>query len=158
MNSALMSLLSKVRLSFQWGCAAPATRCPAITKTVTNPYLSQGNEAGGHGLGSALPLLTLFPLVSSLWPPAGGPPLLAAGGLANGAHVAALLALGASGAVLGTRFLLSPESLYTPVQRRALLAADSTQSVRTMAFDYARNTLGWPAGIDGRALKNGAQL
>ncbi|KJA25681.1 hypothetical protein HYPSUDRAFT_64408 [Hypholoma sublateritium FD-334 SS-4] len=126
----------------------------ALNEWRADVIVAQGNEAGGHGLGSGLPLLTLLPLVASLWPSTGGPPLLAAGGLATGAHVAALLALGASGAVLGTRFLLSPESLYSAVQRRALLAADSTQSVRTMAFDYARNTLGWPAGIDGRGLRN----
>ena len=83
------------------------------------------------------------------------PPLLAAGGLANGVQIASVLTLGAAGAVLGTRFLLSPESLYTDSQRQALIAADSSQSVRTMAFDQARNTLGWPAGIDGRGLRNG---
>ncbi|KAF8998597.1 hypothetical protein BDQ17DRAFT_1391729 [Cyathus striatus] len=77
-----------------------------------------------------------------------------AGGLANGAQIAALLTLGAAGAVLGTRFLLTPESLYTDSQRHALLAATSEATVRTMAFDYARNTLGWPHGIDGRGLRN----
>ena len=102
--------------------------------------------------------MTLFPLVASLVPESNGPPLLAAGGVATGSQVAALLALGASGVVLGTRFLLSPESLYTDAQRRALLDAESTQSVRTMAFDYARNTLGWPKGIDGRGLRNGTRL
>jgi nitronate monooxygenase len=78
-----------------------------------------------------------------------------AGGLATGAQIAALLDLGASGAVLGTRFLLSPESLYSDRQRQALIDAQSSESVRTMAFDYARNTLSWPKDVDGRGLRNG---
>ena len=118
-------------------------------------HLSLGNESGGHGLSNSLPLLTLFPLLSRVAAERNGPPLLAAGGIATGAQVASLLTLGASGAVLGTRFLMSPESFYSDVQRRALAAADSSQSVRTMAFDHARNTLGWPEGVDGRGLRNG---
>jgi len=91
--------------------------------------------------------------VLSVIPPA-GPLLLAAGGLSSGAHVASLLALGASGVVLGTRFLLSPESLYTDAQREALLRAKNNSTVRTMAFDHARGSLDWPEGVDGRALRN----
>jgi nitronate monooxygenase len=79
---------------------------------------------------------------------------VAAGGLATGVQIAALLTLGASGAALGTRFLLCPESLYTDRQRQALVDAESSQSVRTMAFDLARNTLSWPKGVDGRGLRN----
>jgi nitronate monooxygenase len=116
-----------------------------------------GTEAGGHGSANGLSLLALVPSVLSVVPP-DGPPVLAAGGLVTGAHLAALLALGASGIVIGTRFLLCPESLYTDSQRNALLSADSTQSVRTMAFDEARETLGWPKGIDGRGLHNGSVL
>jgi nitronate monooxygenase len=86
--------------------------------------------------------------------PTNGPPLLAAGGLSHGAHVASLLTLGAAGAVLGTRFLLTPESHYTDAQKQALLAANSSSTVRTLAFDRARGTLEWPSGIDGRALFN----
>ncbi|PFH51880.1 hypothetical protein AMATHDRAFT_74580 [Amanita thiersii Skay4041] len=113
----------------------------------------QGIEAGGHGHSKALPLLTLLSLTLSKMSP-DSPPVLAAGGLATGAQVASMLALGASGVVLGTRFLLSPESSYTDTQRRALINASSNDTVRTMAFDYARNTLGWPLGVDGRALRN----
>lgn len=112
-----------------------------------------GSEAGGHGSNSGSPVLTLVSAILNVIPN-DAPPVLAAGGLANGAHLASLLTLGASGAVFGTRFLLSPESLYSNAQRQALLAANTTASVRTMAFDHARNTLGWPHGIDGRGLRN----
>lgn len=120
---------------------------------ITRLPLTLGIESGGHGLGSAPALLTLVPSVLSIIPE-GGPPLLAAGGLSHGKHVAALLTLGASGAVLGTRFLLSPESLYTQSQRQALIAANDSATVRTLAFDHARGSLGWPSGVDGRALYN----
>lgn len=86
--------------------------------------------------------------------PKDGPPVLAAGGLVTGGQIASLLVLGAAGAVLGTRFLMTPECLYSDAQKRALIAAKSNVTVRTMAFDHARGTLDWPAGIDGRALYN----
>ena len=82
-------------------------------------------------------------------------PVLVAGGLANGSQLAGMLAMGAAGAVYGTRFLLAPESKYNDSQRAALLAASSSSTARTMAFDHARSTLGWPAGVDGRGLRNG---
>jgi len=115
--------------------------------------VAQGVESGGHGAGYALPVLNLVPLILSAMP-AEGPPILAAGGLANGDHIAAMLTLGAAGTVLGTRFLLAYESLYSDVQRKALVGANSELSVRSMAWDHARETLGWPAGVDGRGLRN----
>lgn len=66
-----------------------------------------GVESGGHGAGYALPLLNLLPLILAA-SPTDSPPVLAAGGLANGGHVAAVLTLGASGAVLGS---LEPDHL-----------------------------------------------
>ncbi|KAF9561483.1 2-nitropropane dioxygenase [Agrocybe pediades] len=126
----------------------------AIQSWKVDVIVAQGNEAGGHGLGKSLPIINLLPLLDSVVSKLNGPPLLAAGGISSGAQIASLLTLGASAVVLGTRFLLSPESQYSNVQRQALLEAESSQSVRTMAFDYARNTLGWPQGIDGRGLRN----
>lgn len=114
-----------------------------------------GNEGGGHGMNASLPLMILLPLIMSAVSSENSPPIVAAGGVATGAQIASLLTLGASGVALGTRFLLSPESLYSDVQRRALVSADSSSSVRTMAFDHVRNTLAWPKGVDGRALRNG---
>ena len=86
--------------------------------------------------------------------PKDGPPLLAAGGLSTGGHVASLLSLGASGVVLGTRFLMTEESFYNGVQKKMLVAANANSTVRTMAFDRVRGTLDWPEGVDGRAIYN----
>ena len=49
---------------------------------------------------------------------------------------------------------MTPESLYSDAQKKALVAAKFDMTVRTMAFDLARGTLGWPAGVDGRAIYN----
>lgn len=87
--------------------------------------------------------------------PGNGPAVIGAGGLATGRHVAELLGLGAAGAALGTRFLLTPESLYSDAHKQALVAADSSSSIRSIAFDQALNVLGWPSGVDGRGLHNG---
>lgn len=138
-----MFLLLKVRLS------GSVLSSPSANITT----ISQGNEAGGHGNGSAPPTATL---VSEILKAIGTkcPPLLAAGGLANGTDIASMIKLGAAGAVLGTRFLLSHESLYSDAQKQVLLAADGASTVRSMAFDYARNTIGWPEGVDGRGIRN----
>lgn len=78
--------------------------------------------------------------------------MLAAGGLSSGGHLAAFLTLGAAGAVVGTRFLVAEESQYSDVQKRAIIAAKSGSTVRSYVFDELRDTTGWPAGVDGRAL------
>ena len=118
-------------------------------------YARLGNESGGHGGANTPSTFTLVSEIIAALPTDGtAPPVLAAGGLATGAQVASYLTLGAAGAVLGTRFLLTPESPYSPAQKVALLKANSSSTVRTMALDYARGTMGWPAGIDGRGLRN----
>jgi len=114
--------------------------------------VAQGIESGGHGSSSAPPVLNLVPQILSALPPTGAPPVLAAGGLSSGAHLAAFLTLGAAGAVVGTRFLVAEESQYTDVQKRAIIAAKSGSAVRSYAFDELRGSTGWPAGVDGRAL------
>ncbi|KAK2465628.1 hypothetical protein APHAL10511_002172 [Amanita phalloides] len=125
----------------------------AIREWKADVIVAQSNEAGGHGHSKALPLMTLLPVILAAVPP-GGPLVIAAGGLTTGTQVAAVLTLGASGVAIGTRFLLTPESFYTDTQKKALMDADSGSTVRTMAFDHARNTLGWPNGVDGRGLRN----
>ncbi|WP_134732986.1 NAD(P)H-dependent flavin oxidoreductase [Amycolatopsis nivea] len=74
-----------------------------------------GNPAGGEEYG-LLALLRLLGARTSL-------PLVAAGGLVNGADVAAVLAAGASAAQLGTAFLLATEAGTGDTQRRALAEA-----------------------------------
>ncbi|KAF9530158.1 hypothetical protein CPB83DRAFT_851081 [Crepidotus variabilis] len=131
----------------------------AVNDWKVDAIVAQGNEAGGHGLSTSLPIITLLPLLKRTIETAGSggqplPLLLGAGGVATGEQVASLLALGATGVVIGTRFCLCPESLCTGKQREVLVEAKSSESVRSMAFDLAMNRPGWPQGIDGRALRN----
>jgi nitronate monooxygenase len=110
--------------------------------------VAQGAEAGGHG--STRATLPLVPAVVDAVDPT---PLLAAGGVADGRGLAAALALGAAGAVIGTRFCATEESLMHPVAKQAIVSAAGDQTVRTRAFDQVRG-LAWPEGFTARALRN----
>jgi NAD(P)H-dependent flavin oxidoreductase YrpB (nitropropane dioxygenase family) len=89
----------------------------------------QGVEAGGHLRGTT-PLLTLLAQVV----PAVAVPVVAAGGVASGAALAAVLNAGAAGARVGTRFLASAESGAHPEYVAALLTATAEDTVRTTAY------------------------
>lgn len=64
------------------------------------------------------------------------------------------MALGADGAVYGTRFLLTPEATYSDAQKQVLVNAKEGQTLRTLAFDEARGTTSWPKHVDGRGIRN----
>lgn len=95
----------------------------------------QGVEAGGHVRGT-VPALELLQRARAALP--AGFPLLLAGGIAERADVSTALEAGASGAVCGTRFLLSEESRAHPGYRERLLEAEAT--LLTELFGA-----GWPA-------------
>jgi nitronate monooxygenase len=84
---------------------------------------------------------------------AGGVPVVAAGGLADGRGLAAMMTLGAAGVMLGTRFYASVECDGPEEAKRRICAADSGNSVRSIIFDISRNNV-WPAPFTGRCLIN----
>jgi NAD(P)H-dependent flavin oxidoreductase YrpB (nitropropane dioxygenase family) len=104
--------------------------------------IAQGVEAGGHVRGTT-PLLDLLPALAGAVPV----PVLAAGGIADGVDVAAALALGAQGAVLGTAMIATPESFAHDVHKERLLAAGDDDTVLTDAFH-----INWPDGAHVRVL------
>lgn len=107
--------------------------------------IAQGWEAGGHVQGT-ITTLCLVPVVADL---AGEVPVLAAGGIVDGRGLAAVLMLGASGAVMGTRFVASEESSAHPIYKGALVAAHQADAVHLAdLFD-----IGWP-NAPHRALRN----
>jgi nitronate monooxygenase len=133
----------------------------AIEDCGADVVVLQGHEAGGHGMGSSPPLSAALPLLVSRMPsfmpsnPSGTTPaLLGAGGIMTGSQLAGILAQGADGAVFGTRMLFTPEATYTDAQKKLLQEADTASTKRSMAFDEARGTLGWPEGVDGRGIIN----
>jgi nitronate monooxygenase len=111
--------------------------------------VAQGTEGGGHG-GSHGTL----PLVPTVIDAAPGVPVLAAGGIADGRGLAAVLALGAAGALVGTLFQASHEALRSAAEGAALVNADGQDTERSRTFDIASGS-GWPARYPGRALRNG---
>lgn len=149
-------------VSFFWGDPAPyigeAHRAGAIVfHTVSSAaeaeeaanhgvdvVVAQGWEAGGHVRGG----VSTLALVPAVVDAAGSLPVIAAGGIADGRGVAAALALGASAAWMGTRFLAAAEATIHPRYRAALLAAAEDETVNTDLYD-----IGWP-GAPHRVLRN----
>lgn len=83
--------------------------------------IAVGGEAGGHPPADLVSTLVLTrALVKAL---SGRIPVIAAGGIADGAGLAAVLALGAEAASIGTRFMATPEAGIHENYRRAVLAA-----------------------------------
>lgn len=106
--------------------------------------VAQGWEAGGHVAGTVASMA----LVPAVVDAAGGVPVIAAGGIADGRGLVAALALGAQAVWLGTRFLTAEEALTHQVYREAVVAAAGQDAVHTTCFDG-----GWP-GAPGRVLAN----
>jgi nitronate monooxygenase len=93
--------------------------------------VAQGWEAGGHVRG-AISTLALVPRVVDALSPL---PVLAGGGIADGRGLAAVLALGAAGAYVGTALLAAGEAAVHPHYRARLLAATEADTVHTDLFD-----------------------
>jgi nitronate monooxygenase len=115
----------------------------------TDILVAQGTEAGGHGASRTT--IDIVPAVIDL--AAGRVPVVAAGGIADGRGLAAMLMLGASGVLLGTRFYASIEADGAEEAKRRICAAASGSTVRSIIFDLSRNNV-WPAPFTGRCLVN----
>jgi nitronate monooxygenase len=123
------------------GTAADAVLAAAAGAHVV---VAQGWEAGGHVRGTVT-TLALVPRVVDAVDPV---PVVAAGGIADGRGLAAVLALGAAGAWVGTRFLAAKESSIHEEYRQRVLAAVETDTYYGTLFDG-----GWPDAPH-RALRN----
>ena len=88
--------------------------------------IAQGIEAGGHIRGKIGVLALLNEVLDAV-----DVPVLAAGGIGSGRSLAAVLAAGASGARMGTRFIATRESAAHPSYIAALIAARSEDSIRS---------------------------
>ena len=111
--------------------------------------IAQGTEAGGHGASRTT--IDIVPAIVDLV--AGRVPVAAAGGIGDGRGLAAMMMLGASGVLLGTRFYASQECDGPEEAKRRICAASSGNSVRGIIFDLSRNNV-WPAPFTGRCLIN----
>jgi len=91
--------------------------------------VAQGTEGGGHTgeIGS----MVLWPQIIAAVSPL---PVLAAGGIATGAQIAAALAMGAQGVWTGSLWLTVREAECPPSQMAAYLDATSADTVRSRSF------------------------
>lgn len=110
--------------------------------------VAQGTEAGGHGARRGRSTLPFVPVVVDL---AGSVPVLAAGGITDGRGIAAVLAPGAAGALIGTRFQASAESLADPATVTAIVAGNGEDTERSAVLDIVRGSR-WPGAYTARTL------
>ena len=92
--------------------------------------VAQGTEGGGH-VGLMVTTVIVRQVAKAVAPI----PVLAAGGFADGAGLAAALALGASGVLLGTRFVATDEAPIDAYYKDAILASDGHDTVVTTVSD-----------------------
>ena len=115
--------------------------------------VAQGNEAGGHT--GSMNLLPFLALVVERFPEV---PVLAAGGIASGSALAAILAAGAEGAWLGTALLATPEAVEVSEEhKQRIVQSNGEDTVYTEVTDIVeRQILGikWPDGIAPRVYRN----
>jgi nitronate monooxygenase len=121
-----------------------ASEAAAAEKAGAEVVIAQGREAGGHVRGTQ-PLDQLLPEVLA----ATDVPVLAAGGITDGAGLATMLALGAQGVVLGTALMATHESFAHNYHKRCLVEARDGDTVLTDVFH-----VNWPIGAPVRVLKN----
>ena len=109
--------------------------------------VAQGTEGGGHvGLMASLPLGRM--VVRALSPL----PVVMAGGIADGAGIAAALVLGADGVLLGTRFLATNEAPLPDGYKRAIVESDGHDTLLSEIPDIASGRV-WP-GAFARVRRN----
>lgn len=112
--------------------------------------IAQGTEAGGHGASRTT--VDIVPALVDL--AAGRVPVVAAGGIADGRGLAAMMMLGASGVLVGTRFYASVEANGAAEAKERIRTADGNGTVRGVIPDWSRK-LFWPAPFTVRTLVNG---
>ena len=132
--AAQIPAAKKAGLTVVWQCGS-ADEAARAKSAGADAIIAQGFEAGGHVRG----IVTTLALVPEVRDAIGHLPMLAAGGIADGRGLAAALALGADGAVFGTRFIASRECAAHPDYKRRLLTAHAAETIHTKLYD-----VGWP--------------
>jgi len=151
---------NKTKVWIQVGTVSEALQ--TMTNCKPDVLVVQGTDAGGHGLEKCAGLITLLPevddTISAHCHDLGftKPALVAAGGIMDGRGVAAALALGAQGVVMGTRYLACPEANIAKGYQDAVLKASDggVNTARGKLYDSLRGTTDWPAHYGGRSVLN----
>jgi nitronate monooxygenase len=115
------------KMGIQVGSAAGARRA----LDVGSDYLiCQGTEAGGHVQATK----PLYEVLGAVIAEAKTIPVIAAGGIANGAHICRALQAGASGVLIGTRFVATKEAGVHDEYKTAIARAQAGDTVLTVCF------------------------
>jgi nitronate monooxygenase len=124
---------------------ASAEEARRVVAAGVDVVVAQGWEAGGHVWGK----IATLPLVPAVVDAVAPIPVIAAGGIGDARGVAAVLALGAQAAWVGTGFLLATETpLHEEYRRRLIAAAETDAKWYADLYD-----VGWP-NAPHRALRN----
>src|SRR5205085_825400 len=119
------------------GTATTVAEAEELEAAGVDAVVAQGAEAGGHRGTFGGPfdraLVGTFALVPQVADRV-SVPVIAAGGIMDGRGIAAALALGASGAALGTAFLATRESTASDAYKRALREARDDATIVTNAY------------------------
>jgi nitronate monooxygenase len=119
------------------GSATTVEEARALEAGGADAIIAQGWEAGGHRgvfMGALdVPGAGVLALTRQMVR-AVKVPVIAAGGVADGSGIAAVLALGAVAAQIGTAFMLCPEATTKPVHRRAIMSAKDNDTCVTRIF------------------------
>ena len=134
-----------IKIWMQIGRVAEADEAVALG---AGALIVQGAEAGGHNRAEAS-TMTLFPRIRRRFPAL---PLLAAGGIVDGATMAAALVLGADGVWCGSRFLTAQEAEAHDAYKERVLSADVGDT--TILSIYGPE---WPAQAMRTIVNDGAQ-
>lgn len=130
-----------VKVFIQVGSVAEAL---AAATAGVDAVIVQGVEAGGHVRGTT-PIWELLPAtVAAL----GHLPVLASGGIGDGAGLARALRLGAQGVSLGTRFVASDEAFIHPAYKQRIVDASAEDTVYNLLYDV------WWPDAPHRTLRN----
>jgi enoyl-[acyl-carrier protein] reductase II len=114
-----------------WMQAASVTQAADAADAGVDAIIAQGTQAGGHNKSIVRTLPLLFDIIREVKPLL----ILASGGIATGADVAAALANGADGVWVGTRLVASLEAhAHIEYKRRILAASAAPATAVTTAF------------------------
>ncbi|KAF9882323.1 hypothetical protein CkaCkLH20_00359 [Colletotrichum karsti] len=119
--------------------------------------VAQGVDAGGHQFSRGCGVVSLVPEIKALLATEFASKeisVVAAGGIVEGSGVAAALALGAEGVVMGTRFVASNEAMSAQLHKE-LLVKTKDGGVSTWKHEFHDRLVDsklWKPGYDGRAI------
>ncbi|KAF2097003.1 2-nitropropane dioxygenase [Rhizodiscina lignyota] len=117
----------------------------------------QGVDAGGHQWAKGSGIISVVPEVCDMLKTeykGREVAVVAAGGIMDGRGIAAAMALGAEGVVMGTRFVATKESPTPDSQKAILIEAEDggATTIKDTVHDDIQSTGFWPPLYDGRAM------